>query len=119
MINEHEITIPHFVVRDYNAIRQQYLASLPPGPTVDGQKAYQLRDFLGTPMGSTILNYFNSLTVQPNGARGLNRYGLNDANFRLWMAMKILAGPDTNMYARSIAADKDLFTEFVDKTSSQ
>jgi hypothetical protein len=55
------------------------------------------------------LTYFNSLTVQANGQKGLNRYNLTDANFRLWMAMKILAGADTNKYARSLAADKALF----------
>lgn len=60
-------------------------------------------------MGKTILGYFDSLTVQANGQRGLNRYNLTDANFRLWMAMKILAGADTNKYARSLAADRALF----------
>jgi hypothetical protein len=60
-------------------------------------------------MGRTILGYFDSLTVQANGQRGLNRYNLSDANFRLWMGMKILAGADTNKYARSLAADRNLF----------
>ncbi len=107
---QHEdLVIPHFLVKNYDQIRQQYLNSFPQGDTVDGAKAYQLRDFFGTDMGKTILGYFDSLTVQANGQRGLNRYNLTDANFRLWMAMKILAGADTNKYARSLAADKALF----------
>lgn len=115
---QHEdLVIPHFLVKNYDQIRQQYLGSFPQGDTVDGAKAYQLRDFFATDMGNTILTYFNSLTVQANGQKGLNRYNLTDANFRLWMAMKILAGADTNKYARSLAADKALFVQFIDKTS--
>jgi hypothetical protein len=60
-------------------------------------------------MGSAILNYFNARAVQPNGTKGLNVYNLSDENFRLWMAIKILSGFDTNLYARSLTIDRSLF----------
>lgn len=66
-------------------------------------------------MGFTILSYFDDITVQPNGTKGLNRYGLSPDNFLLWMAIKILARRDTNMYARSLASDRNLFIEFIQK----
>jgi len=40
-------------------IRDNYLSKLPPGPTVDYQKASQMADFFATPMGATILQYFD------------------------------------------------------------
>lgn len=113
-----QIIIPHFLVKNYDAIRAQYLASFPPGDTVDGAKATQLATFFASDMGLAILGYFDSLTVQANGQRGLNRYNLTPPNFRLWMAIKILAGSDTNKYARSLAADKALFVQFIDKTTN-
>jgi hypothetical protein len=39
----HEASSP-----DYNAIRNQYLAQIPPGPTVDGGKAMDIKNFFGT-----------------------------------------------------------------------
>lgn len=68
-------------------------------------------------MGSVIFGYFNSLATQPNGQKGLNAYNLSEPNFRLWMAIKILAGADRDMYARSLASDRNLFTELVQKSS--
>jgi hypothetical protein len=67
-------------------------------------------------MGKAILGYFDSLTVQADGRRGLNRYGLSDINYRLWISIKILSGSDQGLYARSLAADKNLFVEFIQKT---
>lgn len=117
---EHDLSLPlaHAPYDDQTLlkIRSQYLSSLPQGGTVDGGKARDIANFFATPMGSTILNYFNNLTVQPDGTRGLNRYGLSDANYRLWMGIKILAGNDVNVYARSLAADKNLFAEFIEKS---
>lgn len=90
-------------------IRNQYLAKLPPGPTVDYTKATQMADFLATPMGATMLNYFDSRTVQADGSKGLNYYKLSDRNFRLWMSIKMIANTDTNLYARSLTIDQSLF----------
>ena len=85
------------------------MAGLPQGPTVDYNNAVALQNFFAQPMGAAILNYFNSRAIQANGAKGLNVYGLTDANFRLWMGVKILAGTDTNLYARSLTIDRGLF----------
>jgi hypothetical protein len=115
-MNSHESLPVVHLEPDYYAIQQKYLSQLPPGPTVEGGKATQIRDFFGTPMGSTILRYFDSLTVQADGSRGMNRYKLSDENYRFWLAIKILAGSDNAMYARSLAADRNLFVEFVQKT---
>lgn len=65
-------------------IKTAYLSKLPPGPVVDTAKAYEMAQFFGTPMGSTILRYFNSNTKQADGTIGLNVYNLNDRNFLLW-----------------------------------
>lgn len=97
---------------------QQYLASLPPGPIVNGQNAFALRDWLGTPMGSTVLKYFDSRTVQANGKPGLNLYNLTEPNFRLWLAIKIIADKDAGMYARSLAQDSNLFNELIRKRNT-
>ena len=103
---------------DIESVRNNYLNSLGgPFPTVDGGKANDIRNFFSSPMGSVILGYFNSLAVNPNNQRGLNLYGLSDPNFKLWLAIKILAGNDNNLYARSLAADRNLFTELVTKSN--
>jgi hypothetical protein len=60
-------------------------------------------------MGYAVLAYVDRRTTQGNGKRGLNLYNLSDANFRLWMAIKVLADQDTNMYYRSLAGDNNLF----------
>lgn len=95
---------------DYDQVRSQYLSKIPPGPTVDGGKARDLQNFFATPMGKVILDYFESLATSK-----FNYYGLSDENFRLWFAIKMLAKNDSNMYLRSLAADKNLFVEFVKK----
>lgn len=97
---------------------QQYLSTLPPGPVVNGQNAFALRDWLGTPMGSTVLRYFDSRTVQANGKPGLNLYNLSEPNFRLWLAIKIIADKDAGMYARSLAQDPNLFREYIQKRNT-
>jgi len=56
-------------------------------------------------MGAAILGYFAARTTNGN----LNSYGLTDPNYRLWMAIKIIAGNDNNLYARSLAMDQSLF----------
>lgn len=97
---------------------QQYLATIPPGPIVNGQNAMALRDWLGTPMGKTVLQYFDSRTRQANGRPGLNLYNLTEANYRLWLAIKIIADKDANMYARSLAQDPNLFKEYIQKRNT-
>jgi hypothetical protein len=100
-------------------IKDVYLKKLAPGPVVDTAKAYEMAQFFGTPMGSTILRYFNSNSRQADGTIGLNLYNLNDRNFLLWMSIKIIAGTDTATYARSMTMDRDLFYEFVMKTQKK
>lgn len=95
---------------DIFSIRTRYLAGLPQGSTVNYQNAVALQTFFATPMGAAVLNYFAARAVQPNGQKGLNVYGLTDANYRLWMGIKILSGTDTNLYARSLTIDQNLFT---------
>ena len=68
-------------------------------------------------MGKSILSYFDSITVQPDGKPGLNLYKLSDRNFREWLAIKILAGSDDNLYARSFANNAPLFEEYIQNTS--
>ena len=68
-------------------------------------------------MGTAVLKYFDRRTRQPDGSKGLNRYGLSDANFRLWMAIKIIADQDTNMYARSLTLDQNLYNEYIHKAN--
>jgi len=104
---------------DMLAMRNQYLSGLPQGPTVDYNNALALQSFFAQPMGAAILKYFYDRSVQPNGQSGLNVYGLSEANFRLWMGIKILAGKDNDLYARSIALDKNLFTEIMQKAQAQ
>lgn len=102
--------------------RNDYLAGLPGGAnckTVDGGKAKQLADFFITDMGKIIIGYFNDITTQSNGTPGLNLYKLSGTNYRLWLGIKMLAGKDNNMYACSLAADKSLFAEFVQRTKQQ
>lgn len=95
--------------------KAQYLSKFPQGPIVIMKNANELANFFETPMGHAVLVYFNRLTVQPNGGTGLNRYNLTDRNFRLWMAIKIIANTDTNLAMRSFAADDDLFNEYIYK----
>ena len=45
----------------------------------------------------------------------LNFYNLSPKNYRLWLAIKVLAGKDTGKYARSVSENTDLFTEFYKK----
>lgn len=101
----------HTGTTNYAAIKQQYLAGLPPGNTVDGGKAYDIRKFFNSPMGTLILNYFQKFFVNPP----LNYYGLSEQNYKLWLAIRILSNDEPNLYARSLAADDALFNEFVDK----
>lgn len=97
---------------------QQYLATLPQGPVVNGQNAFALRDWFATPMGRAVLQYFDSRTVQANGKPGLNLYNLTDENYRLWLAIKIIADKDAGMYARSLAQDPNLFKEYIQKRNT-
>lgn len=69
-------------------------------------------------MGSTVLRYFDSRTVQANGKPGLNLYNLSEPNFRLWLAIKIIADKDAGMYARSLAQDPNLFREYIQKRNT-
>lgn len=87
----------------------QFLARIPPGPTVVLKDAYTLRDFFATPMGHAVLSYMHKRAVQPDGKKGLNRYNLSDANFRLWMAIKIIADGNNDMYLRSLTLDQNLY----------
>lgn len=64
-------------------------------------------------MGHTILRYMDDRSVQPDKSRGLNRFKLSDANFRLWMAIKIISNQDANMYARSLTLDSSLYNEYI------
>lgn len=97
---------------------QQYLATIPQGPVVNAQNAFALRDWFATPMGKAVLQYFDSRTVQANGKPGLNLYNLSDANYRLWLAIKIIADKDAGMYARSLAQDPNLFREYIQKRNT-
>jgi hypothetical protein len=63
---------------------------------------------LATPMGNAILLYFHERTVQDNGNPGLNRYNLTGRNFLLWMAIKIIANTNEDMYIRSVTLDDNL-----------
>jgi hypothetical protein len=87
----------------------QFLAKIPPGPTVVLKDAYTLRDFFNTPMGNAVLKYMNKRAVQPDGSVGFNRYKLSDSNFLLWMAIKIISDDNNDMYLRSLALDQNLY----------
>jgi len=103
---------PTYKGQTLSQIKANYLQSLPPGPVVDYKKATEMAVFFSTPMGSTIINYFNSIAVN-----GLNYYKLSEANYRLWQSIKIMAGADQNLYYRSVTLDKNLFYEFAIKAS--
>jgi hypothetical protein len=40
---------------------------------------------------------------------GLNFYKMTEEHYKKWLAIKIIAGKDTKMYARSILEDIELF----------
>ena len=60
-------------------------------------------------MGHAVLTYMHKRAVQPDGTKGLNPYNLSDANFRLLMAIKIIADGNNDMYLRSLTLDKNLY----------
>ena len=70
-------------------------------------QAIQLAHLFTTQLGKAVLTYFWRLS-----ASGLNYYNLSPRSYRLWLAIKILAGKDVKQYARSMVQDMELFREF-------
>lgn len=88
-------------------IRASFVANVGYDKTVDMIQARKLAHLFTSDLGKAILTYFWGLTPS-----GLNYYNLGPRNYRLWLAIKILAGKDIKKYARSMVEDMELFGEF-------